>query len=44
LKKPDPPSKLSYRLSVRCLFSEVIPNGNSPESLIRERGTGIIIK
>jgi hypothetical protein len=43
LKNPDPPSKQFYRLSVKCIFLEVILNGNRTESLIRESGIRIII-
>jgi hypothetical protein len=34
LRRADPPSEASYQLSVRFIISELILNGNRPESLI----------
>jgi hypothetical protein len=36
LRRADHPSKGSYRLSIRSVSSELILNGNRPESLIRQ--------
>jgi hypothetical protein len=41
LRRADPPSKESYRLSARFTFSELILKGNMPHSLIREGGRRI---
>jgi hypothetical protein len=36
LRRADPPSKESYRLSTRFTIIELILNGNRPDSLIRQ--------
>jgi hypothetical protein len=41
--RADPPSKESYRLSVRFIISELLLNVNRPEVLIRQGGIRRII-
>jgi mannitol-specific phosphotransferase system IIBC component len=36
LRRADPPYEESYRLSIIFIISELILNGNRPESLIRQ--------
>jgi hypothetical protein len=36
LRRSDPPAKESYQLSIRFIISELIPNRNRPDSLIRQ--------
>jgi hypothetical protein len=43
LRRANPPSKESYQLSTRSIFSELILNGNTPESQIRQGRRRILI-